>query len=61
LRLLIDLELNEAMKKFNTFYRDIKVKTDNERILNNDLNKVKHSAHAHLLLKSKETNQRLNS
>jgi hypothetical protein len=61
LRLLIDLELNEAMKKFNTFYRDIKVKTDNKSILNNDVNKVKHSAHAHLLLKSKETNQRLNS
>ena len=49
------------MKKFNKFYRDIKIKTDNKSALNNDVNKVKHSAYAHLLLKSKETNQRLSS
>jgi hypothetical protein len=56
LRLLIDLEFNDAIKKFNSFYRNIKTKLNNTA-LNNDIKKLRHSAHAHLKLKANESNR----
>ena len=56
LRLLIDLEFNDALRKFSSFYRNVKTKPNNTT-LNNDMKKLRHSAHAHLRLKANESNR----
>ena len=60
LRLLIDLEYDDALNKFVSFYRCLESTSQRKKelnlfALNNDMKRVIHSAHAHRQLKSKES------